>query len=456
MISSEEIIVAQTTPIGQGGVGIVRVSGPSLQKIARQLLGKSITPRMATYSVFRDSEQRVIDQGIAIYFPAPHSYTGEDILELQGHGSQMVMELLVQRALELGARIAEPGEFTKRAFLNNKLDLVQAEAVADLISAASQEAARCAGKSLRGYFSEKINEIIEGLTEIHSRMVVMVDFVETAEFSELTITEIIPIIAKIISQLERLISSAMEGVISQTGIKVVLAGKSNVGKSSLFNCLSNGNNAIVTDLPGTTRDLLHRQINLSGMVLNLVDTAGFRDNPGVIEKEGIVRAKEVIDQADHLLYLVDSNEKWDQEPFFVSIKNKVKACPEINLTVVVNKIDLSGHPPVLKKESGFAVVYLSAKTKAGIDLLKTQILGAWKSQPQQEAAFSARNRHVEGLAKTKQHLVSASKLLMDGELVEIVLEEIRLAQKNLGEIIGKEVGAEDLLEKIFSEFCVGK
>lgn len=433
-----DTIVAQATPIGRGGVGVIRVSGPQASAAATALLGEIPKPRYATYKAFRDEIGEPIDRGIALYFPAPHSFTGEDVLELQGHGGPMIMDCLLQRILLIdGVRLARPGEFSERAFLNDKLDLVQAEAIADLIDAGSHQAARAAMRSLQGEFSQAIHILQEKLTYIRMYVEASIDFPEE-EVDFLSDERIHKTLNEVLQQLEMILVSAQQGVILREGITVVIAGEPNVGKSSLLNRLSGDERAIVTDIPGTTRDILREYIQLDGIPLHIIDTAGLRHTSDRVEQEGIRRAWAEIEKADRILLVTDK----------LPIN---QALPEIPVTIILNKIDLTQQEPAVAEYEGQTIISLSAKTGEGMDLLRQHLKACVGAGNLNEGSFLARRRHVDALQRAEQVLLEA-KQQSAGELLA---EDLRQAQLMLSEITG-EFSADDLLGKIFSSFCIGK
>lgn len=449
-----ETIAAQATPPGRGGVGIIRVSGPLVPSIVQAILDKNISARYASFCDFLNGDKTIIDQGLAIYFSAPHSFTGEEVLELQGHGGQVVMDLLLRRALELGARLARPGEFMERAFLNHKLDLVQAEAVADLINAASSQAAQNAIRSLQGEFSKKINHLVGLLIKLRSNIEAMIDFTEEGEIEKLNHVIYADNVSNILAQMKTVKEIAKQGVILRDGMTVVITGNPNVGKSSLLNCLSGQDTAIVTAIPGTTRDVIRAWIQIDGLAVHVLDTAGLREHADLIEEEGIRRARAEIKKADHVLLMVDAAVAGDFN--FSELKNKfLSDIPEYsNFTVLYNKIDLTGYGAKIVKIDGVDCIYLSTKTGEGIDLLR-QHLKASIGHHAIEDGFSARRRHLEALERAEKYLQNIQDELLATNKIDLVAEELRQAQSALGEITG-EVTVDDLLGKIFSEFCVGK
>ncbi len=451
---SRDTIVAQATPIGRGGVGILRVSGPLAQQVAEQVLGKTLTPRMANYLPFKDSDGSVLDQGIALYFKAPNSFTGEDVLELQGHGGQIVMDLLLKRILQIdGIRLARPGEFSEQAFLNDKLDLAQAEAIADLIEASSEQAARSALKSLQGEFSNKINELVDSVIYLRTYVEAAIDFPDE-EINFLADGKIETHLREIIAKLAKVKNEAKQGAILREGMKVVIAGRPNAGKSSLLNTLAGREAAIVTDIAGTTRDVLREHIHIDGMPLHIIDTAGLRDATDEVEKIGIRRAWDEIEQADRILLILDSTEN-QVELDLVRSEFMAKLPPHIPLTIVRNKADLSGEAEVLDEQNGLTVISLSAKTQKGVDLLRQHLKQSMGYQVCTEGGFLARRRHLEALEQADIHLQAGLIQLTEFYAGELVAEELRIVQHHLSEITGQ-FTSDDLLGNIFNSFCIGK
>ncbi len=449
---SSDIIAAIATPPGRGGIGIVRISGTNLQPLAREILGKLPDPRHAGLCDFLDQQDQIIDQGIALYFPSPHSYTGEDVLELHGHGGPAVMNLLLARCLQLGARLAEPGEFTLRAFLNDKLDLAQAEGVADLIEASTADAARCAVRSLSGEFSTTIQQLVRSLIDLRVLVEATLDFPEE-EIDFLQSAHAAEQLAAIQATLEQVLAASRRGNLLQEGIKVVLAGQPNVGKSSLLNRLTGDEVAIVTDIPGTTRDTIRQSIEIEGIPLHLIDTAGLRETSDIVEQHGIARTYAAIEQADLVLLLVDSRHGITEEDHAVLAR-----LPErLPVLTVYNKIDLSGHTPRTEENASGTAVYLSAKNGEGMELLRTTLLETvgWQTNIAGEGAYMARQRHLQALLRTKELLERAAAWLHNADHLEILAEELRLAQQALSSITG-EFTSDDLLGEIFSSFCIGK
>lgn len=451
----KETIVAQATAPGRGGIGILRVSGPLASQVAEAVLGKCPKPRMADYLPFKDSDGTVLDQGIALYFKGPHSFTGEDVLELQGHGGQVVLDLLLKRILSVdGIRLARPGEFSEQAFLNDKLDLAQAEAIADLIDATSEQAARSALKSLQGEFSNKINALVDSVIYLRTYVEAAIDFPDE-EIDFLADGKIEANLRGIIEQLDGVRREAKQGSILREGMKVVIAGRPNAGKSSLLNALAGRDAAIVTDIAGTTRDVLREHIHLDGMPLHIIDTAGLREATDEVERIGISRAWHEIEQADRIILMLDSSDPDSQDSESLRREFLAKLPSAIPLTVVRNKIDLSGESVGLTEADGVAVIRLSAQTLQGVDLLREHLKQAMGFQTGMEGGFLARRRHLEALQKAAEHLQIGLLQLTEFHAGELLAEELRLVQSALSEITGQ-FTADDLLGNIFSSFCIGK
>jgi tRNA modification GTPase len=456
---NQETIVAQATAPGRGGVGIVRVSGRKVKEVAQQLIGKLPPARFAEYCSFIDEQDQAIDQGIAIYFAGPHSFTGEDVLELQGHGGPVIMDMLIHRILTIpGIRMANPGEFSERAFLNDKMDLTQAEAIADLIDSTSEQAARSAMHSLQGQFSRKINALVDEV--IHLRMYVeaAIDFPEE-EIDFLSDGEVIGDLKTIINTLADVLDEANQGSIIREGMRVVIAGRPNAGKSSLLNALAGKEAAIVTDIAGTTRDVLTEHIHIDGMPLHIIDTAGLRDNADVVETIGIERAWKEIEQADIILFMVDATTTEDTEPEHIWPDFVHKLPADANLTVIRNKADLSGES-ISQYEASHdgkhhPVISLAAKSGQGVDLLRTHLKKAMGYKGSTEGGFMARRRHINALKEAQNDLLTGQSQLENHMAGELLAEDLRQAQMHLNEITG-EFTSDDLLGKIFSSFCIGK
>lgn len=440
-----DTIAAIATAPGRGGIGVVRVSGSQAGLIATAMAGSLPMPRLAALRNFRDEHGAVIDQGLLLWFPAPDSFTGEDVIEFQGHGGPVVLDQLLKRIVSLGARLARPGEFTERAFLNDRLDLAQAEAVADLIDAGSAHAARAAMRSLQGEFSARIHALVEALIETRVHVEAAIDFPEE-EVDFLSDAALHERIAALRESFRKVLSGAQQGRLLRDGMTVVIAGPPNAGKSSLLNALAGTDAAIVTDIPGTTRDVLRERINIDGLPINVVDTAGLRESPDVVEAEGIRRARLEIGRADRVLLVMDTRE---DEPAVEDLP------PQLPVTLIRNKIDLSGESPGVAEENGRTCVRLSARTGEGLDLLRQHLKNAVDYHAEGSDDFIARRRHLEALERAANHLEQGVTALETARAGEILAEELRLAQQALGEITG-EFSSDDLLGRIFSSFCIGK
>jgi tRNA modification GTPase len=444
LMTASDTIVAIATASGRGGIGVVRISGPDIAPYISGLIGKSLQPRYASHVRFLDEEGAILDDGVALYFQAPNSFTGEHVLELQGHGGAQVLQLVLERCLRLGARLAEPGEFSRRAFINGKLDLAQAEAIADLIDAGSREAARSAVRTLDGAFSRKIDHLRDGL--IHLRMLVEatldfpeedIDFLEQADaWGKLVAIQ---------ASLADVMAQAHQGALLREGLNVVLIGQPNVGKSSLMNQLAGYDAAIVTEYAGTTRDTLREAIQIEGVPIHLMDTAGLRDTEDPVERLGIARTWAVLKKSDIAVLLIDAKHGIGEKE-----EKIIAELPDIPLLTVHNKIDLAGEDPKTSKHG--MEIWISAKTGAGIPALRHRLLelSGWRSQG--EGAFIARARHMDALRRARVHLESATQA---GRQLEFFAEELRLAQEAVSEITG-EFSSDDLLGVIFSQFCIGK
>lgn len=443
MTDSGDTIVSIATPPGSGGIGIVRLSGDDVPHIAARMLDTLPEPRVATLATFRAADGSTIDRGIALFFPRPHSYTGEDVLELHGHGGPTVMAMLVDALVASGARRAEPGEFSKRAYLNDKLDLVQAEAIADLIESGTAQAARAALRSLSGEFSARVQALSTELTALRVFVEAAIDFPEE-EIDFLSDDELVARIDRVAASFESLQKSATVGRVLRDGFRVVLVGRPNAGKSSLMNRLSGEETAIVTEIAGTTRDVLRETISIDGLPVELIDTAGLRDNPDTVEREGIRRAREAMRNADAVLWIQDASDDRSGEQF--------DDLPDgVPVLVVKNKIDLLQNPA----EDGDATVRLSAKTGEGIDALREKIRQLAGYANLGEGAFTARQRHVDALKRAARHFTEGRTALEQRRAGELFAEELRLAHDALGEITGA-VCPDDLLGHIFATFCIGK
>jgi tRNA modification GTPase len=442
-----DIIAAIATAQGRAGIGVVRVSGPLLSSLVTQLIGRLPAPRAATRATFRDGAGAAIDDGIALFFPAPHSYTGEDVLELHGHGGPVVLQLLLARALELGARIAEPGEFTRRAFLNDKLDLAQAEAVADVIEAATDVAARCAVRALQGEFSAAVRALVDRLIELRMLVEATLDFPEE-ELDPLDRADARRRLSEVRSELANALARARQGSLLRSGLSVVLAGQPNVGKSSLLNRLAGEDLAIVTAIPGTTRDTVRQTIQIDGVPLNIVDTAGLREAHDEVERIGIARTWSEIERADALLLIVDA--RIGVTSADESIVARIPA--RLARVVVHNKVDLLPEQARGQDTGDAAHVFTSARTGAGFDQLKKALLGLAGWEPSGESVYMARERHLDALRQAAKRLAAAESVFGEPELFA---EELRLAQRDLEGVAGK-FTADDLLGEIFARFCIGK
>ena len=446
MLPRPDTIAAIATASGRGGIGVVRVSGHGLATLAVAVLGKAPLPRCVTYSSFLDTKNQVIDQGIALFFPAPHSYTGEDVLELQGHGGAAVLQLVLQRCLELGARLAQPGEFTQRAFLNDKIDLAQAESVADLINATTSQAARSAMRSLQGEFSQAIHQLADKLIRLRMLVEAMLDFPEE-EINAPDVVQRNVQLGVLSEELDKILNVAQQGSLLREGAHIVLAGQPNVGKSSLLNRLSGEDVALVSEIPGTTRDVIHQAIQIGGVPLHVVDTAGLRESRDAVEQMGIERTRSMLQKADVILILLDASCGIEAD----DRKILDELPPGIPRLHVFNKIDLLAQVARVEEQEGECHIYLSAKTGSGLELLRDKLLAliGWH---QEAGVFMARERHVRALLDARGHLQHAAG---ETNRAEIFAEELRLAQESLNSITG-EFTADDLLGEIFSRFCIGK
>ncbi|MBB3213992.1 tRNA modification GTPase [Herbaspirillum sp. Sphag1AN] len=468
MIADSAPIVAIATAPGRGGIGVVRLSGKNLWPVMQAVCGKdepSTTPRHASYLPFRRADASVIDQGLAIYFKAPHSYTGEDVVELQGHGGPVVMQMLLARCLEAGAeiglRLAEPGEFTQRAFLNDKLDLAQAEAVADLIEASTEAAARSASESLSGAFSKVVHELVDKVTNLRMLVEATLDFPEE-EIDFLEQSDARGQLASIRATLDEVFTQASQGALLRDGLNVVLAGKPNVGKSSLLNVLAGADVAIVTPIAGTTRDKVTETIQIEGIPLNIIDTAGIRESgddgsgPDEVERIGIQRTWAEVAKADVILHMLDA----DHGPTIEDEQITTRFPDGIPVIRLWNKIDRSGHKPAVDKQEDATHIYVSASERLGIDLLRDELLRLAGWQQTGESRYLARERHLIALKAARAYLESAAThAAVDNQVsdqsLDLFAEELRLAQERLSSITGK-FTPDDLLGVIFSRFCIGK
>jgi tRNA modification GTPase len=452
-VGTPDTIAAIASPAGRGAVGVIRVSGPLVPQIATGILGRLPAPRQAWFSSFLDAQGKSVDEGIALYFPAPASYTGEHVLEIQGHGGALIVDMLLQRLLELGCRMARPGEFSERAFLNGKIDIAQAEAIADLIDAGTTAAARAAVRSLQGEFSARISELKSRITHLRAYVEAAIDFPDE-EIDFLSDTALRERLAAVFDAFESITAAARQGALLREGLHVVIAGKPNAGKSSLLNRLAGDEIAIVTDVPGTTRDVLRQQVHLDGLPLNLVDTAGLRAAVDVAEVEGVRRARNEMARADRVLYILDAAVVGDGNP--ESWAAELEQLPAgIPVTLIFNKIDLTGSPARLDEAAAPPRVSLSARTGAGLDLLRTHLKATVGYRETESGALAARRRHLDALHRARQHVQSAADILSSTRAFELFAEDLRLAQRALGEITG-EFTSDDLLGEIFGSFCIGK
>jgi len=447
---NNDTIAAIATPSGQGGVGIIRISGNKAPEIAKIISGLCPTPRYAQYGKFTDSNKTTIDSGLTLYFKKPFSFTGEDIVELHAHGGPVVLDLLLKEILQYDIRPARAGEFTERAFLNNKIDLAQAEAIADLIAADSEQAARAAMRSMQGEFSAIIHQLVEELIQLRLYVESALDFPEE-EIDFLADDAIANKLAAIKQKLDEVKQSAQQGRLLKEGMTVVIAGKPNVGKSSLLNQLAGQESAIVTEIAGTTRDILREHIQIDGLPLHIIDTAGLRDSDDIVEREGVKRAQQMIEKADRILFVVEIKD---------DDKTLLETLPRgIGVTIIYNKIDKENRPAKIvenkKTQVGLPAVYLSAKTGEGIDLLKQHLKNCMGYQQKTEGQFIARRRHLDAINNAEKHLKNADKNLHQLKAGELLAEELRLAQQALSSITG-EFSSDDLLGRIFSDFCIGK
>lgn len=449
-MSEPDTIAAIATAVGRAAVGVIRISGPDVPRIAAAILGTVPPARHAHLGAFRDERGESIDEGLALYFPAPASFTGEHVLELQAHGGLVVLDLLMRRALELGCRSARPGEFSERAFLNGKRDLAQAEAVADLIDAGSAAAARAAVRSMQGEFSARVGELQRLITDLRVHVEALIDFPEE-DVDFLSLPAITGRLEKLAAAFESIEAAAAQGALLRDGLTVVIAGKPNAGKSSLLNRLIGEEIAIVTPAPGTTRDVLRQQVHLDGLPLNLVDTAGLRAAFDEAEQEGVRRAQGEMRRADLILYVIDASVDGVHAPAGLAREALPEAVP---VCWVFNKIDLTALPAALLDE-GEPQIFLSARTGAGIELLRAHLKQRAGYRDTESAVFAARRRHLDALERARALVRSAARALERSQTVELFAEDLRLAQRALGEITG-ELGSDDLLGAIFGSFCIGK
>ncbi|MBS8239988.1 tRNA uridine-5-carboxymethylaminomethyl(34) synthesis GTPase MnmE [Marinobacter lipolyticus] len=451
-----DTIAAIATAPGQAGVGIVRVSGPGARDIACAMLGYQPRPRYAHYGPFYDQQRQLIDEGIGLFFPNPHSFTGEDVFELQGHGGTVILDLLLRQVCELGARLARPGEFSERAFLNDKLDLTQAEAIADLIESSSEQAARCAVRSMQGVFSRRIEALVEAVTHLRIYVEAAIDFPEE-EIDFLADGKVASDLQQLINELNGILAEAQQGTILRDGMKVVIAGRPNAGKSSLLNALAGREAAIVTAIEGTTRDVLREHIHIDGMPLHIIDTAGLRDSPDEVEQIGIARAWDEIRQADRILLMVDATTTTETAPHDIWPDFIDQLPASAPVTVIRNKVDLSGETAGFQETAdGTApVVRLAAKSAAGLETLRDHLKQCMGFAATTEGGFLARRRHLDALERARAAMLQGQGQLDGFGAGELLAEDLRAAQDALGEITGV-MTPDDLLGKIFSSFCIGK
>jgi tRNA modification GTPase len=448
-----DTICAVATPAGRGGVGVIRVSGANCAQLCLRLAGITPVARQAQYAAFRDVEGALIDTGLSLFFRGPQSFTGEDVWELHTHGSPVVLDQLLAALVQLGCRLAQPGEFSERAFLNDKLDLAQAEAIADLIDSRSAAAARNAVRSLQGEFSRLINLLVDEITQLRVFVEAAIDFPDE-EVDFLSRGDLQDRLSTLRSRLADVQEQAKQGALLREGIRIVIAGEPNAGKSTLLNALAGMEAAIVTDIPGTTRDLLRQEITIAGVPVHILDTAGLRDSQDPVEQEGIRRARAAIAEADRVLLLVDVRARAQLATH--AVWKELQADPAVarKLSLVFNKTDLAGVSPAMDSEQGFTAILLSAKQRAGLDLLRQHILDCAGFHAQEEGGFLARRRHLEALQRAALALADAN-VQLEHKAGELVAEELHRAQDALGEITGA-VSADELLGEIFRSFCIGK
>lgn len=459
-----DTICAIATPVGRSGIGIVRLSGPDVAKACEELLGFLPSPRHAHYCDFLDADQTVIDQGVAIYYQSPDSFTGEDILELQGHGGVYVLNAVLERVLLLDIRLAGPGEFSERAFLNDKIDLLQAEAIADLIDANSKQAVQSAMRTLRGQFSELVHHLVTMLTTIRVSVEAAIDFSDE-DIDLMADAKVEESIEETLNQISGVYAQAQQGALLKDGLQVVITGIPNAGKSSLLNALSGIDSAIVTDIPGTTRDLLKEEISIDGMPIHIIDTAGLRTSDNIVEIEGVKRTHGAIETADQILLVFDcTGPEQDVDKVLQPLNLAEKSADSIEsiltrCTLIYNKIDLLDNAPskdtILYKNKELSKIHLSAKQGTGIGMLRDHLKTCAGFRPTEETAFVARERHLAELKKAEKLIKNSLLQLSKGSHLELVAEDLRLAQNHLSTITG-EFTSDDLLGEIFSSFCIGK
>ena len=451
-MNHQDTIAAVATPAGRGGVGIVRVSGPGVSKISQAVVGRALIPRQATFTDFIDGSGEVIDQGLALYFKSPASFTGEDVLELQGHGGPIVMSLLLSRVVSLGARMARPGEFSERAFLNDKLDLSQAEAVADLIDSTTEAAARGAVRSLKGVFSDQVRDLDLDIVKLRMFVEAAIDFPEE-EIDFLSDDRLKDNLELALTRLRKLTQQTHQGAILREGITLVLVGEPNAGKSSLMNQFVGDDISIVTAMPGTTRDVIREYISLGGVPLKLVDTAGLREAENEIEAEGVRRARAEMLAADGVLVVIDAAQDSDWVKQTAQLLSGLETKPAV--FVALNKIDIASELPVELEPSPYHMTKVSAMTGAGVDELKAALINQFAPNMTTESNFIARSRHVDALKRAQEHLTIGRRVLLEDSAGELFAEELRYCHEALTEITG-EFTSDDLLGEIFSTFCIGK
>lgn len=452
---TNDTIVAQATPPGRGGVGIVRVSGPAATTVAERMLGHCPAARKAEYLPFVDFNGSLLDEGIALFFKGPNSFTGEDVLELQGHGGPVLIDMIIKAILDFPEiRPARPGEFSERAFLNDKLDLTQAEAIADLIDTTSEQAAKAALQSLQGGFSHEIDQLVDQVIQLRMYVEAAIDFPDE-EIDFLSDGKVSGDLDAILDRLQQVMVQAKQGSLLREGMKVVIAGRPNAGKSSLLNALAGRESAIVTSIAGTTRDVLREHIQIDGMPLHIIDTAGLRDSPDEVERIGIQRAWDEIRGADRVLFMVDATETNAVHPADIWPEFFEQLADDLPFTVIRNKVDLNEESVAIEDIHGIPVLHLSAKTGRGVELLREHLKHCVGYTATSEGSFMARRRHLDALERAQEHLLTGQEQLEQNLAGELLAEELRLTQQHLNEITG-EFTSDDLLGKIFSSFCIGK
>ncbi len=452
---NQDTIVAQATPPGRGGVGIIRISGSQVKQVAEHILGKVPKPRYADYLPFSIDGQ-ILDQGIALYFVAPNSFTGEDVLELQGHGGPIVMDMLLKAICQHPkVRMAKPGEFSERAFLNDKMDLTQAEAIADLIDASSEQAAKSALNSLQGVFSDEVHQLVEQVIQLRLYVEAAIDFPDEEGVDFITEGNVVGQLKAILQQLEKVQTEAHQGSLLREGMKVVLAGRPNAGKSSLLNALAGRESAIVTEIAGTTRDVLKEHIHIDGMPLHIIDTAGLRETEDKVEQIGIERAWQAINDADRVLFLIDSTETNETDPHSIWPEFIDRLPSKLKITVIRNKADLSGEPIEAHANQQTPVISLSAKSGDGVETLREHLKSCMGYEGAVEGKFMARRRHLDALAQAHEHLLQGLSQIELYQAGELLADDLRECQQALNEITG-EFTSDDLLGRIFGSFCIGK